>query len=169
MCIKTAKLYLKGPIIVVKSLLALCKKKGLTLACAESFTGGAFASTITNAPGASQVFLGGVVAYHNQAKIDLLQLDPSLLKEHGAISESCAKSMAQHAQTLFHSDIAVSFTGNAGPSSQEGKPVGLVYIGFSINEKNVVHCLTLQGTRNHIRKQSIAFAIEHLFAIINEV
>jgi nicotinamide-nucleotide amidase len=160
---------LKEPIIVVKSLLALCKKKELTLSCAESFTGGAFATTITNVPGASQVFLGGVVAYHNQAKIDLLQIDPSLLEEYGAISEACAKRMADQSRTIFHSDLAISFTGNAGPTSQEGKPVGLVYLGFSTKNKTVVHRLILNGTRSRIRKQSIALAIEHLFAIINEV
>lgn len=102
-----------------------------TLAVAESLTGGALGAAITRVPGSSRYFQGGVVAYSNRAKEELLGVDGGLLREHGAVSAEVAVAMARGARKAFAADIAVSTTGIAGPTgATPEKPVGLVYIGI---------------------------------------
>ena len=108
----------------------LLKEKGLTLATAESCTGGLIAKRVTNVPGSSQCFKGGIVAYDNEIKAKLLNIPEEVLATSGAISSETALLMAQGALKLLNTDLALAITGNAGPASSEGKPVGLVYIAL---------------------------------------
>jgi nicotinamide-nucleotide amidase len=122
-------------------------KKGLTLATAESITGGGLASTLTTIPGASAVFLGGVVTYSDQAKIALLDIGPKLIKKLTAVSEEVAIAMAVNAATKFKTDFAISTTGVAGPGSAFGKKSGTAWIAIASKEKI--------GGRNQIKCQPI--------------
>lgn len=150
-------------------LVAFLKKRQLTIAVAESYTGGLFSATLTKQAGASHVFKGSIVAYSLESKVDLLHIDPALLATHGSVSSECGVAMAKQAQALFNSHIALSFTGNAGPAASEGKPIGMVYITLVVNEEVHQFILMLEGSRIFIQKQSIAFATKQLFDIISKV
>lgn len=151
-----------------KDLLAALKEKKLTLSCMESLTGGLFASTVTSVPGASEVFVGGAVTYVDAAKANF-GVKESTLKNYGAISKECAKEMALRASVFFQSDCSVSFTGNAGPSAEENKPVGLVYIAIKVKESLYTYQLNLQGERDDIRRQCVDFAFKTLTEKIKEM
>ena len=110
----------------------LLKEQGLTLATAESCTGGRVAERMTAMPGVSAVYRGGVVSYWSSVKADVLGVPPEILDAHGAVSEPCARAMAEGARRITGADIAVSVTGAAGPDPDErGVPVGIVYIGLA--------------------------------------
>ena len=110
----------------------LLSEQGLTLALAESCTGGLAASLVTDVPGSSSYFLGSAVTYANSAKKAILGVKPETLSQHGAVSAETAAEMAQGARLLFGTDLAVSVTGIAGPDGgTRDKPVGLVYIHLS--------------------------------------
>lgn len=112
--------------------IALAAKQGLTLATAESCTGGGIGRALTAVPGSSRVFLGGVIAYANSAKQNVLGVPAAIIDSHGAVSAPVAKEMAERARILMNADIAVSATGIAGPGGgTDEKPVGLVYIGIA--------------------------------------
>lgn len=108
------------------------RRRGLTLAVAESCTGGLLGDHITDVPGSSDYFLGGVLSYSNQVKHRLLGVQAETLAAHGAVSAQCAAEMAQGARRLVGSDAALSVTGIAGPGGgSDGKPKGLTYIHLS--------------------------------------
>jgi PncC family amidohydrolase len=110
----------------------LLKARGWTLAVAESCTGGLVADRITNIPGASEYFLGGIVAYANAAKEHFLGVGASTLETHGAVSRETALEMARGVRRAFGADLAIAVTGIAGPGgAQAGKPVGLTFVGLS--------------------------------------
>ncbi len=110
----------------------LLTKRNQTLATAESCTGGLIANRITNVPGASSVFIAGYVCYANQAKIDMLDVDPKLVERHGAVSESVARALAEHARARARCDYALATTGVAGPTGgSPQKPVGTVYVALA--------------------------------------
>jgi len=110
----------------------LLAQRNQTLAVAESCTGGLLADRITNVPGASAVFLGGYVCYANQAKIGMLNVDPQLIENHGAVSEQVARVLAEHARACAKSDYALATTGVAGPGGgSPEKPVGTVYVALA--------------------------------------
>ncbi len=110
----------------------LLREQGKTIAVAESVTSGLVGDRITDVPGSSDYFLGGIIAYSNDAKVDLLDVPRELIRDHGAVSEEVARAMAEGARRRFGADIAVSLTGIAGPGGgSEEKPVGLVYIGLA--------------------------------------
>ncbi|MGI8965401.1 MAG: nicotinamide-nucleotide amidohydrolase family protein, partial [Limisphaerales bacterium] len=120
---------------VVKLLAA--KKK--TLALAESCTGGFLAHRITNVAGASEVFKGGLVTYSNEAKQRLLKVRAETLAQHGAVSESVAREMAEAARTTNQTNFALAITGIAGPTGgSDEKPVGTVFIALATPEKTIV-------------------------------
>ncbi|WP_027408758.1 competence/damage-inducible protein A [Anoxybacteroides tepidamans] len=134
------------------------KKHGKTIAAAESLTGGRFTAELTAIAGASQVVKGGVVCYANDIKERVLSVPASVLKTEGAVSEQCAKLLAEHVRALQGSDIGISFTGVAGPDSIEGKPVGTVYIGLAIEGRDTaVYPLTLSGDRETIRTRTVKY------------
>jgi len=104
-------------------------KRGITLAIAESCTGGFISHMITNISGASKVFERGIICYSNQAKINLLKVNPKIIEKHGAVSELVALQMAKHIKEQSSVDIGIGITGIAGPTGgTKEKPVGLVYI-----------------------------------------
>ncbi|PYK26887.1 MAG: hypothetical protein DME59_06345 [Verrucomicrobia bacterium] len=110
----------------------LLKQRRQTLATAESCTGGLIANSITNVPGASEVFLAGYVTYANSSKTDILNVDPKLLEKYGAVSEAVARAMAEGGRARAGSTFALATTGTAGPTGGSlEKPVGTVYIGFA--------------------------------------
>ena len=110
----------------------LLTKRNQTLATAESCTGGLIANRITNVPGASSAFIAGYVCYANQAKSDMLNVDPKLVERHGAVSELVARTLAEHARACAGCDYALATTGVAGPTGgSPEKPVGTVYVGLA--------------------------------------
>jgi nicotinamide-nucleotide amidase len=122
--------------LLEKVVVDLLAEKGWKLATAESCTGGAIASRITDVAGASEVFTHGFVTYANEAKRDVIGVDPELLNTHGAVSEEVAIAMAQGALEVSKSNIAVSVTGIAGPGGgSDEKPVGSVWVGIAVKGK----------------------------------
>jgi len=132
-----------------------------TLSSAESLTGGGFGYFITRHPGASEYFKGSLVTYVNDIKVKL-GVSQETIDKYGAVSEECAKEMAEKAQEFFSTDVAISFTGNAGPTSSEGKPVGLVYVGIRIKDKTLVYKNLFVGDRELIRSQCIYFGVNQI-------
>jgi nicotinamide-nucleotide amidase len=141
----------------------LLKSQKLTIACAESLTGGMFQEQLTSLAGAGDYLKGGVVCYSNEAKIKMLQVNPLTIQQQGAVSEDCAGELAENTAKLFAADIGISFTGVAGPSELEGKPVGTVYIGLSIKgNPPVVKKLELAGSRQSIRIRAVKYGFYFL-------
>ena len=150
--------------VLESACVSLLKARAKTLAAAESCTGGLLAKRVTDVPGASAVFLGGVVSYTNSIKSSVLNVPQSLLDEHGAVSEPVARAMAEGARALTGADYALSVTGVAGPDSDErGNPVGLVYIALASPEGTVCRkCEFGKRTRGHIRMQAVNTALDLL-------
>jgi PncC family amidohydrolase len=144
---------------VLSPLQQILHRRKLTIAVAESCTGGLVAAALTDLPGSSEYFLGGVVAYANQAKEAVLGVDEATLRKHGAVSRQVAAQMAVGARNLFGSDVAVSVTGVAGPSAEEKKPIGLTYIGASYRDKTIVRRHRWNGGRASNRIASVEAAI----------
>ncbi|AEH48513.1 competence/damage-inducible protein A [Parageobacillus thermoglucosidasius] len=141
-----------------KNTVKLLKEKKKTVAAAESLTGGLFLTELTAIPGASQVVRGGVVCYTNEVKEKVLHVPASVLATDGAVSERCAKLLAENVRALCGADIGISFTGVAGPDPLEGKSVGTVYIGISTSEnETAVHALALSGPRDAIRTRTAKY------------
>lgn len=137
------------------------KERGLTIASAESCTGGLLASTLTDIPGSSDYMIGGVVAYSNRIKIDELAVNKKDLEEQGAVSKEVALQMAKNVAQKFRSDIGISTTGIAGPSGgTKKKPVGTVWIGFWSEEKHFALRTLLTNDRLINKERSVAIAIE---------
>src|SRR3982751_218449 len=117
---------------LAERLQAVCLARQLTVATAESCTGGLVAAAITAVPGSSGYFLGGIVSYADAAKAELLGVADAVLQAHGAVSAQAARAMASGARDRLHSDLAVSITGIAGPDGgSDEKPVGLTYLGLA--------------------------------------
>ena len=141
----------------------LCRDRHLTLSAAESCTGGLIAKRLTDVPGASQVFLGGVVSYTNGVKNHVLGVPTSLLESYGAVSAPVARAMAMGIRVLTGSDLALSVTGLAGPDGDDrGNPVGTVFTALSTPEGTFVRRLTLGGDRARIRTLSAHHALDLL-------
>lgn len=135
--------------------------RGLTLAAAESCTGGLLGKRVTDIPGASACFLGGVVSYSNQAKQDLLGVKKETLEQFGAVSEQVACQMAEGVRRAMGADVGVSTTGVAGPGGSEQKPAGLVYIGLSTKEgTRAVRILKPNQSRDRVRRLASSTALD---------
>jgi len=109
----------------------LLRAGGQTIASAESLTGGRLAVKLTETPGASETFLGGVVTYATELKHSLLEVSEEIIEEHGVVSAECARAMASGVRKLTGATFGVATTGVAGPGEQEGKPAGTVFVGLS--------------------------------------
>jgi PncC family amidohydrolase len=144
--------------VIGASLHAELLEHGVTLATAESITGGALADLVSASPGASETYLGGVVTYATEAKTGVLGVSSETVDEHGVVSAECAAEMAKGARTLLGTDWGVSTTGVAGPTEQEGKPVGLVYVGVAGPDGARSEELHLDGDRAEIRRQACLMA-----------
>lgn len=133
---------------------------GLTLALAESCTGGGIASLLTDVPGSSSFFLLGAVTYANSAKSGVLGVDAGLIETHGAVSEEVALAMAQGVLKRAGSDVAISVTGIAGPGGgSEHKPVGTVWFGACRGEDHKTICVRFHGDRSRVRRGAAFFAL----------
>jgi competence/damage-inducible protein CinA-like protein len=142
----------------------LLTKRNQTLATAESCTGGLLANRITNVPGASRIFVAGYVCYANRAKTDMLDVDPKLVEEHGAVSDPVARTLAEHARTCAGSDYALATTGIAGPTGgSPEKPVGTVYVGLaSAESKTIVKKFFFPTDRETFKQLAAQAAFEML-------
>lgn len=140
------------------------REKGLTIATAESCTGGGIGRALTMAPGSSSVFLGGIIAYANSVKQGVLGVPEAVLAEHGAVSAQVAELMAENVRVLMGTDLAVSATGVAGPGGGTvDKPVGLVYVGIAQKGAATVTAkLQLEHGREAVRDQTIDYLLGRL-------
>jgi nicotinamide-nucleotide amidase len=142
---------------------AACIGSGVTVATAESCTGGLVGAAISEIPGASSYYLGGVVAYSNRAKETLLEVPGLLLAAHGAVSPEAAAAMATGARTRFDAEIAVSVTGIAGPTGGTAvKPVGLVWIGLADRYGVATRSWVFPGDRAAVRRSAAIAALDWL-------
>jgi nicotinamide-nucleotide amidase len=145
------------------------KKQRLTIATAESCTGGLLAHLLTNISGSSEYFDRGMIVYSNRAKTELLGVPEDLLDRYGAVSEQIAKGMANAIRTRSIVDIGISTTGIAGPTGgTRGKPVGLVYIGISTKKNSIVKKFLFTGGRLVNKENTCNAALELLFEILLE-
>ena len=140
----------------------LLEEKNYTLATCESLTCGLIAATLGSVPGVSNVFAGGLVTYMTHEKHLLAGVKEETLDSYGAVASQTALEMAQGAAKKLETNCAVSATGNAGPSTMEGKPAGLVYIGVSVNGKASYKEYHFEGNRQSIREQSACAALSDL-------
>lgn len=141
----------------------LLKKKGLTLAVAESCTGGYLGYLITNVPGSSAYFKGGIVSYSNGLKQRLLSVSEEILESSGAVSPEVAKLMAEGARKRGEADLGLSITGIAGPAGgTKKKPVGLVYIALATGRETECRPFHFSGDRRAIRAKSARKALSIL-------
>jgi nicotinamide-nucleotide amidase len=143
---------------------------GRRLATAESCTAGLLAARLTERPGSSAYVAGGVVAYANEAKVELLDVDPRLIEEHGAVSEPVAEAMAEGALNRFEADTAVAVTGIAGPDGgSEEKPVGTVCWSVQLADgRSITRTVRLPGDRADIRDRSTTVAMHLLRRLLSE-
>lgn len=148
----------------------LFKETGLTISTAESCTGGLIGNRLTNIPGSSNYYLGGNIVYSNQAKIDLLGINPETLKKYGAVSEETAREMAKGVRDVFHTDLSISVTGIAGPGGgSKEKSVGLVYVGLSTPQTTSVYQLNLKGNRSWNKWLSSQHALYYLYKYLKKI
>ena len=143
--------------------LGLLKEKGMTLGCAESCTGGLIAKRMTDLPGASKAFKGGIVSYTNEVKANVLGVPQEMLEEHGAVSAPVAQAMAEGARKLLGCDIALSSTGVAGPDKDDrGNEVGTMFVGIATAQGSYVRPLTLarRPVRERLRTQTTHHALD---------
>jgi len=141
----------------------LLKDNDKTVSVAESCTGGQLGQLITSVAGSSGYFVGGLVAYSNDVKVERLGIDPQVLEKHGAVSDICAIAMATGARYLFQTDYALSITGIAGPDGgTEDKPVGTTYIGLASPHASYARLFRLGVDRNINRARATYAALEML-------
>lgn len=138
--------------------LDLCRSRGLTLGLAESVTGGLVAGRLTSVPGASEVFRGSVVSYASEVKFDVLGVPAGPV-----VSESAAIAMAEGVRRVLGSDVALSLTGVAGPSEQDGQPVGTLWVGVALpGQVTTATALRMPGQRDQMRQMSVISALDLL-------
>lgn len=138
--------------------------ENFTIATAESCTGGLFASRLTDFAGASNYFKGGIVAYTNEIKINVLRIKSETLEEFGAVSSQTALEMAKNVREIFNSTFGISTTGVAGPSTSENKAVGTVFIAIAGENLSEVREFHFKGSRSEIKFQ----AADEAFKILME-
>lgn len=150
-------------VALAERLQGVCLGRGIRVAVAESCTGGMVAAAITDVPGSSGYFLGGVVSYSDAAKAALLDVPEATLAGHGAVSAQVAVAMATGARARFGADLSIAITGVAGPDGgSEAKPVGLTYIGLADGAASEVRRFTFGGDRRSNREAAVHAALEWL-------
>ena len=150
--------------------LELARERGLTLATAESCTGGLAGARLTEVPGASDVFFGAVVSYANAAKETLLEVSPETLADHGAISAECALEMAKGARRALGADLALSVTGIAGPGGGSAdKPVGLVFFCATSEQETLAQEIRFSGDRDQIRRYATVAALHLMRRLLTRI
>jgi PncC family amidohydrolase len=145
----------------------LLTEQKLTIALAESCTGGLIAHRLTDVPGSSAYFIGGVVSYANEAKEQMLGVSHQILQEHGAVSEETAREMARGVRRLLQTDVTLAVTGIAGPSGgTPEKPVGLTYIALTAEDLERCERHLWKGNRQANKEQSAEAALGMLHAYL---
>ena len=142
-----------------ESVQRLLRAAGETVSTAESLTGGRLAALLTGIPGASDVYVGGVVTYATELKASLLGVPDRVIEEHGVVSSECAQAMATGVRALTGATYGVATTGVAGPAEQEGKPAGTVFVGIAGPDLVVAVALELRGKRGQIQDRTCREAL----------
>lgn len=142
-------------------------ERGETLATAESLTGGLLAARLTDVPGASRSFVGGVVSYATRVKVSMLDVPADVVEQHGVISEECAIAMAHGVAFRLDATWGMATTGVAGPDQQEGHPVGSVWVAVAGPGGAQARKLTLEGDRSSIRQASCDAALSVLEGMLD--
>ncbi len=142
------------------SLIALLGRRGLTVACAESLTGGLVCAALTDVPRASAVVRGGVVAYATDVKAAVLGVDADLLASGGAVQAEVARQMARGVCRVLGAEVGVATTGVAGPDPQDGQSVGTVFVAVACGDVVQVRQLALEGDRWAIRRACVEAALD---------
>ena len=140
---------------LASSLIKKLQEKNLTIAVAESLTGGLVAASLTEIPGASKVFKGSITAYSDEIKQNVLNVNEETILKFTSISEQVALEMAINVRTIMKSDIGISTTGVAGPEKSAGFAPGLVFVAISIGDHNMCQKLEITGDRSKIRNQTV--------------
>lgn len=143
-------------------------ESGQTLASAESLTGGLVAAALTDVPGASNAFRGGVVAYTTELKAELLGVDAVMLKRYGSVYAPVAAAMADGVRERLGTTVGVSTTGVAGPGAQDGHPAGTVHVAVSLAGDTVVRTMALVGTRDVVRRLTVERVLGLLLGRLRE-
>ena len=141
-------------------------ERNISISSVESFTVGSFANSIGSISGISKVYRGSLVSYQTRIKRDVLHIDQEIIDAYGVVSKEVAGLMAINGKKMFESDICISFTGNAGPTPMEDKPVGLIYIGIAYKDYISTFAYELSGGRQDIVKQAISIGIEKILEIL---
>lgn len=163
------KIYGEGEIDLQSVVVSLLLRHGLSIATAESCTGGGLAAAITDVSGASEVFRTGIVAYHNETKERQLGVEHTLLERCGAVSPEVACAMAKGVMQVANADIGVGITGIAGPGGGTSqKPVGLVYIGISDHKNVRAYEFHFEGTRDQNRRLAVRNALDLIRKTVDE-
>ena len=145
---------------MIRKLVSLLLKKGLTLAVAESCTGGLISHKLTSIPGISAVFREGIICYSNTSKIKRLRIKQNIMKKYGAVSYEVCHLMATNITKSEKTDMGISITGIAGPTGgTPAKPVGLVFIGINIKGSVTVYKYNFKGNRKSIQQKSALAAL----------
>ncbi len=137
-----------------------------SVATAESLTGGLVCGALTSVPGASAVVYGGVASYSTDLKTRVLAVPEEVIARHGTVAAETAEQMAEGVRRLTGADVGVATTGVAGPDASEGKPVGTVFVAVSRESRREVRMLTLDGSRDQIRRQTVAAALDLLVEVL---
>lgn len=156
------------PADAARRLVAAYAARGLTLASAESLTGGLLGATVTGVPGASAVYRGGHVVYATDSKASVGGVDPVGLARHGAVSAWTVEALAGAVRRHFGADIGVALSGVAGPERQEGHPAGTVWVAYAWGERVETTLLRLTGDRAQIRAAAVAAALGRLADLAQE-
>ncbi len=149
-------------------LIALLRERGLTVAVAESLTGGLVVAELIGVPGASAVVRGGVVAYATELKAQLLDVDERLLAASGPVDPEVAAQMALGVRSRLGADVGLATTGVAGPDPQDGHPVGEVWIAVAVGDSVTTRRLELGGDRAAIRRGTVSESLMHAVRRLSE-
>jgi nicotinamide-nucleotide amidase len=149
-------------------ILRLLMAAGMTVATAESLTGGLVAGALTDIPGSSEAFRGGVVAYATELKAEILGVDSRMLAEHGPVYAPVAAAMADGVRKLLGATVGVATTGVAGPGSADGWPAGTVHIAVSLADDTVVRTMALAGNRDEVRRLTVEQVLGLLLGRLRE-
>ena len=149
------------------ALIKQLRKLNKTVAVAESITGGLLAAALTDVPGASEVFLGGIVTYSDSAKTKFLEVPRRVLNKESAVSETVAITMAESIRTQFKSNFGIATTGVAGPGKAYGQKAGTVWLAISSQKSTMTIALDLSGSRSEIRHATVTSALATFSRILS--
>lgn len=159
----------EAPEVVAAEALTLLRTAGASLATAESLTGGRLAAAVTSVPGASDCFVGGFVTYATELKESLLGVPHDLVEQYGVVSGECARAMAAGCRAATGATYTLATTGVAGPDTQEGRPVGTVFVGVAGPDVDVALTMELVGDRHRIQDRACREALSALCGILRGV